>query len=337
MKALIEDWWIERGIWVKSIFGMLITALILLSALGVYWSITPALFDVKDSVSHYLPQEETAVGATTTATLIQVSRTLLEKPGGYIRNDRLPPGLFMDNMPNWEFGVLIQIRDLSKVLRNDFSRSQTQSVEDTDLATAEPQFNVDASSWLIPRPEKEYRTGIESLEKYLERLSDPSNSQAQFYARADNLEEWLSVVEKRLGSLSQRLSASVGQDRINTDLGGDSAAQQSTQAPAQMEVKTPWVEIDDVFYEARGTSWALIHFLKAVDQDFDGVLRKKNAKVSLQQIIRELESTQETVWSPMILNGSGFGFFANHSLVMASYISRANAALIDLRDLLNRG
>ncbi|GIS02633.1 MAG: hypothetical protein CM15mP103_11840 [Gammaproteobacteria bacterium] len=27
----------------------------------------------------------------------------------------------------------------------------------------------------------------------------------------------------------------------------------------------------------------------------------------------------------MILNGSGFGLWANHSLVMASYISRANA------------
>ena len=31
--------------------------------------------------------------------------------------------------------------------------------------------------------------------------------------------------------------------------------------------------------------------------------------------------------SPMILNGSGFGLMANHSLVMASYISRANAPL----------
>ena len=39
----------------------------------------------------------------------------------------------------------------------------------------------------------------------------------------------------------------------------------------------------------------------------------------------------------MIVNGQGFGLFANHSLVMASYISRANAALIDLRELLSRG
>ena len=144
-------------------------------------------------------------------------------------------------------------------------------------------------------------------------------------------------MNSRLGSLSQRLSASVGKARINIDLAGDTAASQSTDAPAEQEVQTPWSEIDDVFFEARGAAWALIHFLKAAEVDFAEVLRNKNAQVSLQQIIRELEGTQETVWSPMILNGSGFGMLANHSLVMASYISRANAAIIDLRDLLSQG
>jgi len=77
--------------------------------------------------------------------------------------------------------------------------------------------------------------------------------------------------------------------------------------------------------------------LKAVEVDFNDVLEKKNAQVSLRQIIRELEASQEPVWSPMVLNGSGFGILANHSLVMANYISRANAALIDLNDLLSQG
>ena len=90
-------------------------------------------------------------------------------------------------------------------------------------------------------------------------------------------------------------------------------------------------------YEARGACWALLHFLRAVEIDFNDVLEKKNAKVSVQQIIRELEASQESIWSPMILNGDGFGLLANHSLVMANYISRANAALIDLNDLLSQG
>jgi len=97
------------------------------------------------------------------------------------------------------------------------------------------------------------------------------------------------------------------------------------------------MEIDDVFYEARGSAFALAHFLKAIEHDFAKVLEDKNALVNLRQIIRELEDAQQAVNSPMILNGSPFGFFANHSLVLANYISRANAAIIDLRKLLERG
>jgi len=97
------------------------------------------------------------------------------------------------------------------------------------------------------------------------------------------------------------------------------------------------MEIDNVFYEARGTSWALVYLLRAVEHDFHDVLAKKNALISMQQIIRDLEATQETLWSPMVLNGGGFGMLANHSLVMANYLSRANAAMIDLRRLLEQG
>jgi hypothetical protein len=39
----------------------------------------------------------------------------------------------------------------------------------------------------------------------------------------------------------------------------------------------------------------------------------------------------------MVLNGSQFGLFANHSLMLANYIARANAAIIDLRNLLQQG
>jgi len=102
-------------------------------------------------------------------------------------------------------------------------------------------------------------------------------------------------------------------------------------------VRTSWFEIDDVFYEARGTTWALVHFLRAIEHDFAGVLNNKNAEASLGQIIRELEASQRPLWSPIVLNGAGFGMFANHSLVMANYIARANAAVIDLRRLLEQG
>ena len=102
-------------------------------------------------------------------------------------------------------------------------------------------------------------------------------------------------------------------------------------------VKTPWYQIDDIFFEARGSAWALVHFLRAAEYDFKQVLEDKNATISLRQIIRQLEASLVPIRSPIILNGGGFGLTANHSLVMASYLSRANSAVIDLRDLLDQG
>ena len=276
-------------------------------------------------------------GTTTTSALLEVVDVLLNKRGGYMSNDIMPPWVFLDNVPNWEYGVLTQVRDLARVMRNDFSRSQTQSTEDPDLSEADPLFHYSSDRWFPPDTEGRYEKAMLSLEAYLTRLSDPTQPDAQFYARADNVSAWLGLVEKRLGSLSQRLSASVGQERLNTDLAGDTAATQSTASPQEVDVKTSWFEIDDVFYEARGSTWALIHFLRAMEVDFHDVLRKKNALISFRQIIRELESTQEPLHAPMVLNGSKFGAFANHSLVMANYISRANAAIMDLRFLLQQG
>jgi hypothetical protein len=325
----------KRKIWIA-----VPSALLIICALMMFWfNHEPDLFDPVERARLHAEVHGHAdvTGTTTTSALLEVANTMLDKRGGYMSNDILPPWVFLDNVPNWEYGVLTQVRDLARVMRNDFSRSQTQSTEDPDLSLADPLFHYSSDRWIPPDTEGRYEKAMESLESYLTRLADPTEPNAQFYARADNLRTWLGLVEKRLGSLSQRLSASVGQERLNTDLSGDTAATQSTAAPNEMDIKTSWFQIDDVFYETRGSTWALIHFLKAMEVDFHDVLRKKNALISYRQIIRELESTQEPLHAPMVLNGDKFGAFANHSLVMANYISRANAAIMDLRFLLSQG
>lgn len=342
----IKQWWQNRRLnaslgekkqpasWQrKTAYAVIGVFLVIQLGLAWYWSREPDVFWIQRGSSASAP----IVGYATTETLIRAATTLMEKPGGYLSNDITPPSVFLDNIPSWELGVLTQVRDLSRVLRNDYSRSQSQSTEDPDLSKAEPAFNFSNDSWILPATESKYREGIKHLNNYLLRLQDPVQTETQFFARADNLREWLAVVEKRLGSLSQRLSASVGQERVNTDLANDPSATASTPKADSLQVKTPWLEIDDVFYEARGTSWALIHFLRAAQFDFEQVLQDKNATVSLRQIIRELEGSLQPMGSPMILNGSGFGIFPNHSLVMASYLARANSAVINLRELLDQG
>jgi hypothetical protein len=323
----------------KTVSAGISIIVMLFVLLGFWWSFAPDTFNVRKNAQDMAAQKghQMVTGYTTTSTLIKVTEMMLYKNGGYITNDVLPPGIFMDNIPAWEFGVLEMSRDLALSMRKDFSRSQSQSLESPQLVQAQPYYNNDSNRWILPSSESRYEKAVEQLYLYQAELGNITSSNTQFYARADNLRDWLKQVEKRLGSLSQKLSASVGSDVINTELAGDPAASQSTPQSPVLRNKTSWFKLDDNFYEARGASWALLHFLQAIEVDFRDVLEKKNATISLRQIIRELEATQETVYTPVILNGDGFGMLANHSLVMANYISRANAALIELSELLNQG
>ncbi|MFQ3266428.1 MAG: hypothetical protein ACI8SC_001043 [Colwellia sp.] len=324
----------------KSIFWAFTAIFFLLYGVGVYWSSEPLSINIDAEVSQAAKAENVTavVGYTTTTVLIKVSEVLLNKPGGYLSNDIMPPSLFLDNMPAWEFGVLEMVRDMALVMRKDFSRSQSQSLVNKHLQEAQPRLNINNKNWAVPSAESEYSEAIKQLYAYRSALvSTNGNHKAQFYARADNLRAYIEEVQKRLGSYSHRLSMSVGREQVNTDLAGDKTAEQSSQGVSHLQLQTDWWKIDDVFYEARGATWALLQLLRAIEIDFNSVLENKNAKISLQQIIRELEASQESLWSPMVLNGSGFGLVANHSLVMANYISRANAALIDLNELLTKG
>ncbi|MEI6897814.1 MAG: DUF2333 family protein [Psychromonas sp.] len=323
----------------KSIITALSITVFIFWIIAIWWSWMPETYDVraKTMAEAKANNQQMVPGYTTVSTLIHVTEWLLNKQGGFISNDMTPPGIFMDDMPAFEYGALEQIRDLALAMRLDFSRSQSQSTGDKDLEIAQSKLNIAHTSWQLPSAENEYEDAIVALKRYRTRLLSPTNTEAQFYTRADNLGSWLREVEKRLGSISHRLSASVGHERFDTTLAGDPTAKKSTSTAKKIIQKTSWWKIDDVFYESRGATWAILHFLKAAEIDFADVLEKKNAQISLKQIIRDLESTQDTVWSPMILNGSGFGLLANHSLVMANYVSRANAALIDLRRLLEQG
>ena len=335
---ILKSRFLSKLNWKWLAFGI-IGLIIVLWLLAWILSDEPERFSVKQQVQIQASQLqlEPVKGFATSTAVIEVVSTLLNKRGGYMSNDILPPTTLLDNIPAWEFGTIQMTRDLLLALRNDFSRSQSQSVENPNLLAAQPAMNIDHTSWFAPIAESEYQTVINEISQYRLALADPSDHSAQFYARSDNLRRYIQEVEKRLGSLSRRLSASVARVENDMALAGDSSAAQSTASPRMITATTSWWKIDNVFYEARGASWALLHFLQAIEIDFADVLNNKNALISLQQIIKELESSQQPVWSPMVLNGSGFGLLANHSLVMANYLSRANAALIDLRNLLAEG
>lgn len=324
----------------KIAISVMTIVILFVLALMLTWSIQPPMFDIEERAR----QEVDAVdsgrsepGIATVATAIGVGETLLDKPGGFLYNDVMPPGLLLDNMPSWECGMMMALRDLVQALRNDFSRSQTQSQEDPNVKRADLQLAIDPESWMLPAAEQEYREAIVALRAYLAELAGGGTHGGRFFARADNLAEYLSLVEKRLGNFGVRLSSSIADANLRGMLPSSVAIGASPREAGvayQAEQATP---IDKVFFCARGYSWALLHFMRAISIDFAPILEGKNAEVAVQQIVRDLKGPVKPFYSPWVLNGSGYGFLANHSLVASSYIARVNAAVIELKILLQQG
>ena len=188
--------------WMRAVGIAVLVVVLLLTVLGIYWSRTPKTFWVNE----FVDDGTHVVGYSTTDTLIRVASALVDKPGGYLSNDKMPPGVVLDNIPNWEQGVLTQVADLSRVLRNDYSRSQSQSKEDPDLVIAQEKFFSESNSWMFPPTERRFDEGIEALQRYRDRLSGVNGAapDAQFYARADNLREWLACSNCCAGTNRQR-------------------------------------------------------------------------------------------------------------------------------------
>ena len=94
----------------RTISVIVLLLIVLLTGLGMYWSSEPEPFDVvaaakerAESRGYLNNSKQLVTGYTTTNTLYSLVDTLLEKPGGFLSNDVMPPGVLLDNMPAWKW------------------------------------------------------------------------------------------------------------------------------------------------------------------------------------------------------------------------------------------
>ena len=81
----------QRPAYLRYTLTALLLVSILILGLAWYWSAEPDLFDVRAETEKALAGKPLVVGAMTTATLIHTIEVLLQKPGGYLSNDMMPP------------------------------------------------------------------------------------------------------------------------------------------------------------------------------------------------------------------------------------------------------
>lgn len=315
--------------------------LIIGTAISIYWSLFPGTFNVDDvareralQYEHREPDQPLPRGYRTTSVIIHLADQLFTKPGDYLSNDWNPMSRIPDNMRNWEYGYVTQLRIMVQGLRYELSRSGPQSQEHPQLRNAEALFNFKHDSLVLPSTESQYQEGIRSLESYLDDLNAATSEAKYFAARQDMVIRWLERQKVMLGNYTAQLQRNVGpstydvgvltQDVMNMEPFLEAAKEDPDEVHG-------FFERDDVFYQVRGGAYVMYHVMLAMRTDCEDLFNSSKAMGIVNRVLNELENANNPMRSPMVLNGKEFGFMQNHSMVMAAHLAKAHLAVQELQ------
>ena len=229
------------------------------------------------------------------------------------------PGAILDNMPNYQIGIITALRRFAQEMTDQVSRVRGSSPSDADLEAARSALNFRADVWVVDfrasalgitsSSERMYRSARDSLLSYNRRLAA---GQAVFERRADNLQITLDRIAKDLGSASAKLEAQVE---------SGSGAFIDFQA-------------DNVFYETKGELYAYALVLRELGTDFDGVIKERNLTTAWTQMVETLQrAAQLQPW--VVVNGApDSAIFPSHLSGQGLLLLRARTQLGEISDIL---
>jgi hypothetical protein len=290
------------------------------------------LFYVFGSLFYYrfpeyfeLPVPERKIsGVFLTDTLIRVTEGMTVH---WLPNDVLWPTVLLDNPQSFQLGELEAVRYAVKSLRDDLSRQRTTDHIDADVDRAASHVFFEPTRWAFPSAENRYRHALADLRRYRDRLA---RGEAAFSPRVDNLHKFLGDLASLLGGVSNRL-ANAPRD-VSTRLTEETASDVVLEREHEIRHWTPWREIDNNFYYARGVLYVVRQLMLAVKYDFSDVITQRNAGNLLTAIIRTLDRTQ---FEPLLIaNGDRGSLWANHSLQLQALLEDARQKLRSLQNVL---
>jgi len=294
--------------------GLLI-ALVTLLILMVLFSFQPSALKVK---------KMTHSGMSYTHTMHNLIHHELNSFSGWVPNDISPPGILLDNKPNFQLGVLETLRYSSRILRDNLSRQRTTDTINEHAKTAFDLLSHDATRWVLPSAENRYHEAAKQLQQYQAALSAP-NGTTHFFPRADNLIQLLEQYSSLLGGTTNRLlQASSEMHQVNLD--NDKKQQQE---------HVPWHEIDDRYYFAKGVGYSLHAMYQSIHIEFIDVLKDKHAEQLVLSVIESLKHANFEPW--IITNGKPDGILANHNNNIRVFLDDARQKTNSLIRILDQG
>jgi hypothetical protein len=227
------------------------------------------------------------------------------------------PGAALDNMPNFQLGVMYAISRFVIEMTDQIGRIRGSSQIDEDLDTAAGRmkfpgdiwyFDIE-TSWAPTTPsEQHYRSARRSLLSYNRRLAA---GEAVFERRADNLQVTLERIAADLGSASAVIDAHVTKGAFLIDF-----------------------EADDVFYQTLGRLYGYTLVIRGLRADFAAVIEERELGPAWEQMLGSL-TTAIALDPVVVVNGApDSAMMPSHLAAQGFYLLRARTQLKEIANIL---
>ncbi len=297
-----------------------LVALALLILLILYYPIGMMFFHKIDDDLAYVPDANNAeVGGSLTVSMLAGLIDREVSKNGWVANDPFfKPSALLDNMPNFQQGMFRAFARVSFELTDQIGRTRGSSAVDPDLQEAAGLLQYSGDVWvfnfstsLLPTAssERQYLKARDTLLNYNRRLAA---GDAVFERRADNLLATLDRIALDIGALSAAIDEQI---RENSDSLFDFSS-------------------DDVFYRIKGQAYAYFMILKALREDFSGIVADRELGTTYDQMLASFEAVVKL--DPLIVtnNAPDDQFLPNHLAAQGFYLLRARTQLREITNIL---
>ena len=285
-----------------------------------YFGLGALLLTTIDDNSAYRPQpvDLPAGGSQAVAMASALMDREVNSNGWKPSQPLIYPSALMDNMPNYQTGILLSVRAFCLEMKDYVARLRGSGGTDPDLDQAFSDFSYAPDTWFFAArfpfvgasSPHFYRDGIQHLRSYNTRVAE---HQAVYEPRVDTL---MAVLN--------RLSLSLG------DASNDLKNQMSTPG-GLFDTKA-----DDVFYHTKGQAYGAMMILQGMRQDYDKIIRDRAAANLWAAMSDELKIITEL--RPLIVSNGGRDsvVVANHLAVEGVALERARQRMRELQNILQQ-
>jgi hypothetical protein len=294
-------------------------ALILPAALLYYGIGGFMLTKIDDSLS-FTPSaaDLPAKGSRTVAMVSALMDREVNRHGWKPNNPWFYPSAFMDNMPNYQIGILTTCRSVALELKDHIGRLRGAGGTDVDLEKAYADLSFPPNNWFFSihppfigaSSSGFYKDSIKGFRKYNARVA---SGQAVYEKRADTLRATLDRLALSLGNASSKL-----------DLQVDEGSK-----------KLIDFQSDDIFYDARGQAYASYQILNALRGDYGDLIVNRQLSKLWDDMMEDLKAMVEI--DPLyVTNAKPGGLISNDLVAQNAKLGLVRSRLREITQILEQ-